>query len=164
MSRYRKARKQSAPSSGSLPGNVERMWRRMRTRVESGIFFGDDTWIPLTLEADSGLSRGDRADLGEILDSEPDGWSELQRAEGCPVSSGSHTVDAGGDTWQGGFVSVADSSGTHLLWLLHVTAIDGFTRIGVADGMIDALSEGGQGGLRWRIPLDQPQRLTVTKA
>ena len=136
----------------------------MRTRVESGIFFGDDTWIPLTLEADSGLVLGEREDMSGILDGEPDGWSELQRAEGCPVSGGSHTLDAGGDTWQGGFVSAADSSGTHLLWLLHVTAIDRFSRIGVADGMIEALSEGSQGSLLWRIPLDQPRRMTVAKA
>lgn len=163
MARFRRgARKNPSPSSGSLLGMTERMWRRNRIRLEDGIFFADDTWIPLTLDDEGTIAVGERAALEEILETNPDGWAEVSPVHGCEARSGElRATGGGGDSEGEGFIAVTDGNSQRLLWLLHLSCSERFRTLDVSDSILRALSEEHLRKLEWAIPLGKPEKIEI---
>gem|GEM_PF-2135951 len=162
MSRFRRARRQSPPSPGSLTGTTERMWRRKRVRMEDGVFFGDDTWVPLVPDSSEGFSAGERTGTEAIMEAEPDGWAELDSTPGLMAKTGDLVIDAGGGSGEGeGFVTAADREGGRFLWILHVNSGGRIASLSVEAGVVRASSESGTtgSGLEWTIPVFNPAAL-----
>jgi hypothetical protein len=139
------------------------MWRRNRIRLEDGIFFSDDSWIPLTTGDDGRLKAGERTSLEEILESNPDGWTEVDPSAGCEASIGGLKVVGGGGAWDGeGFVALLDSTTLRPVWVLHVSTGSRFRTVAVADSMILAVSGEPPEGREWSIPVGNPGKAEVS--
>lgn len=159
---HRGAKKNTSPAAGSLPGMAERMWRRNRIRLEDGIFFADDTWIPLTMNDEGSMVAGERLALEQILEDNPDGWAEADPAPGCEAVSGTLRAIGGGGAWEGeGFVALLEGGSGKLVWLLHLSSAERFRSMEIRGDVLVAVSEEPPNRLEWTIPLTEPERISA---
>ena len=140
---------------------VARQWNNRRCRIEAGIFFPDDTFVPLRPER-QGYARGDRVAIETLLARDPHGWFELDAR--ATFRRDEVEVSCGGGPWEGeGFVAtvagVARVAGDRLQWLLHLTDSEAFVEVKIEGAMIVARSEEYPVRIDWTIPLDDPASL-----
>ena len=142
---------------------IESRWRERQCRREDGIYFGTDDCIELCGSPREGYRADIRAPVATILQSAPDGWTDLD--EICSGQAGDFQFFGGSTSWEGaGFVAVEQRSTGHLLWLLHVTDAEQFIEISSDGSTIRAISEEYPFRSEWHIPIQSPETLTVIQA
>ncbi|HEV7301179.1 MAG TPA: hypothetical protein VGN72_17565 [Tepidisphaeraceae bacterium] len=133
-------------------------WARQECRIEYGIYFPDDTYVPF----DGMKAAGKRRQVGPLVSARPDGWASLD-----PVLLVEVGVQVwGGETsWEGvGFLAVCEPNGS-LKWLLHCEDSEPFVSAQVQDGTVVAVSNDGI--LRrydWQVPLKSPWDAVISTA
>jgi hypothetical protein len=132
-------------------------WRSDECRIEDGIYFSDDTYIPL----ESNVPQPPRRPISRLIERDPDNWTIIERN---PLTTFSGYAIFGGDaTWEGaGFLALAQESNGFLVWLLHSGESEIFRSAKVEKNILIAISgEDGGNSYRWEIPLAEPWLLTV---
>ena len=140
---------------------ITERWLSEQCRIEEGIFFSDDTYIPLV----SNVPQLPRRSIGPLLAHSPDDWSSIDGGQ-LAVLPGYRVF--GGDTpWEGaGFIALVRESDGALVWLLHSEQSEPFRSASIDGELIVAISR--EDGLknplctfRWEIPVTAPWLLTV---
>jgi hypothetical protein len=141
---------------------IESRWRERQSRYEDGIYFGTDDFIELCGTPSEGYRADVRAPVATLLQSTPDGWTELDDI--CSAEAGDFRLFAGSTSWEGAeFVAVEEHSTGRLLWLLHLTSAEQFTEISLEGSIVQAVSEQYPFRSEWYIPIHSPESLTVTQ-
>ncbi len=145
-------------------GMIQDQWNSEMSRVEEGIFFGNDEYIALQGLPGEGYTVDERRSVAEIIASKPEAWCDLcVMNEACDESS-DWCVYAGETSWEAeGFVAVVDHSTGQLLWLLHLSTSESFTNVTIHGDVIHAKSGGYPDSFDWRIPILAPEVLTVVR-
>jgi hypothetical protein len=132
-------------------------WARQECRVEYGVYFPDDTYVPF----DGLQPAGDRRAIAPLVAACPDGWTSL-----APVVLAEDGVRIlGGETsWEGaGFLAVCEPDGP-LKWLLHCEESEPFMLAELRNGIVIAVSSEYPHRFEWRLPLDSPWEADVSAA
>ncbi|HSI14112.1 MAG TPA: hypothetical protein VK961_18840 [Chthoniobacter sp.] len=141
---------------------IEARWRKRQSRYEDGIYFGTDDLVELCGTPSEGYRADVRAPVAMLLQSAPDGWTDLD--ETCSARVGEYQLFAGSTSWEGaGFVAVEQQSTERLLWLLHLAEAEPFTEISAHGDTIHAVSGEYPFRCEWHIPLHSPESFTVTR-
>jgi hypothetical protein len=130
--------------------------------MEDGIFFPDDSVILLSGSPRAGYTASARMELSLLLETDPEGWTELMEHLACCVEAGGIIATAGGGAWEGdGFVAALRASDGALLWVLHLEGAEVFSELRHDGDIIEAVSSEWPDEYRWRIPLSSPWELSV---
>jgi hypothetical protein len=107
--------------------HVVARWRKLQCRHENGVFFADDTYVPISLRLRASIEHGGFHPRPRcaIKDAESDdGWKDVSHQEGGVLTHGKWRLRWGGKNWTGGgWLALEDSSGD-LVWLFHTLAIE----------------------------------------
>jgi len=124
------------------------MWKRERCPAEDGIYFPDDTWVPLNGLAPQG-QRGPIPDFSNFL---TDVYHQ------APLARSAEYVAAGGMTsWEGsGYLALLGRDGHDLLWILHSSESEPFVAAALSQGCIKAFSSEYPFYCEWLIPVSMP--------
>jgi hypothetical protein len=142
---------------------IESRWRKRQSRSEDGIYFATDEFIELCGNPKKGYRADIRASIATLLQSSPDGWTELEEA--CCAEAGDFLTIAGSTSWEGcGFIAVEERTSGRLVWLLHLSETEPFTEVSSNGAIIRAVSEEYPARFEWRIPIEAPDSLVVTSA
>lgn len=137
-------------------------WVRGQCRVESGIFFADDSVILLSGNPRDGYVASHRRGLASLVEDDPDGWSDLNENPACRVEAGGVIATAGATSWEGeGFVAALRAPDSELLWVLHLSESEAFSEVSHDGDIIRAVSSEYPNEYRWLIPVNKPERLRV---
>lgn len=137
-------------------------WSREQCRVENGIFFADDTVILLRGHPRRGYVASHQTELLRLLEDSPDGWTDIDENPACRVEAGGVIVTAGATSWEGeGFVAAWRDPDGGLLWVLHLSESEVFSELRYDGDTIQAVSTAYPDAYLWRIPVSQPQMLSV---
>jgi hypothetical protein len=141
---------------------IHTRWQKQQSRIEDGIFFGTDDYIPLEGGPDTGYAIGVRRLIADIVASSPDHWCELGEKVVSRHDQRDMTIHAGATSWEGeGFLAVVSASTRQLLWLLHLSTSEEFIEAKAEDDVIRAVSGGYPMRYEWSIPIYSPERFTV---
>jgi hypothetical protein len=143
---------ESATTQGKAMSEIAKRWITEECHTEDGIYFGDDTFIPLQ----ENTPQLPRRTITELLSCEPDNWSAIMI--GAPLTSSSNYLVYGGETsWEGaGFLALVRASDRSLIWLLHSSTSEPFRSASIIGDLIVAESYEYPMGYRWEIPIDAP--------
>jgi hypothetical protein len=132
-------------------------WLSDECRTEDGIYFSDDTFVPLMAR----LPELPRRSVAELLKLEPDSWSSVYIGE--PLAKCSGYVVLGGETsCEGaGFLALVREADESLVWLLSASDSEGFRSASILGQTITAKSQEYPIAWQWKIPLYSPWALTV---
>jgi len=132
-------------------------WLSEECRAEDGIYFPDDTFIPLI----DNVPQFPRRAIAELLRLEPDAWSGIYAAD--PLAAVPDHLVFGGETSreEAGFLALVQESDRSLVWLLHSSKSEPFRSASVQGAVLIATSREYPSSLRWEIPLEAPWALTV---
>lgn len=138
-------------------GVISERWASLECRIEDGIFFADDTFVPL-VENEPELPR---IPVDQLLTEKPDWWWEVNLGE--PLAQGQgHVLFGGGTSWEGaGFLALVRMEGNSLEWVLHSSRSEGFCSAELTDGVIRATSGDYPVVYHWTIPVPAPWTLQV---
>ncbi len=140
---------------------IKGRWLTEQCRIEEGIFFSDDTYIPLV----GNVPQLPRRTITPLLAQSPDDWSSIDGGQ-LAVLPG-YRVFGGNTSWEGaGFIALVRESDGALVWLLHSENSEPFRSASIDGELIVANSR--EDGLknppcifRWKIPVTAPWLLTV---
>jgi hypothetical protein len=136
---------------------VEDHWFSEECRVEDGIYFADDTYVPLA----QNVPQLPRRSVEQLLRIEPDAWSSVYPGEPLALLPG-HVVLGGATSWEGaGFLALVRESDGSLVWLLHSSESEAFLSASVQGDLLVATSSEYPSNFRWEIPIDAPWSLKV---
>lgn len=139
---------------------IESRWQSRQSRYEDGIYFGTGDFVELCGAPGEGYRADVRAPVAMLLQSAPDGWTDLD--EICSAQVGDYQLSAGSTSWEGaGFVAVEERSNGRLLWLLHLSNAEEFTEISADGDTIHAVSGGYPVRFEWDIPIHSPESFTT---
>lgn len=135
---------------------ITKRWLSDECRLEDGIYFPDDTFIPLG----GHVPQLPRRPIDELLRTEPDAWESIYR--GDPLAAlPDHVVFGGETSWEGaGFLALVRASDRSLVWLLHSACSEPFRSASVQGSVLFATSGEGLSSSRWNIPLQSPWSLS----
>ena len=138
---------------------IEGRWRSSQCRTEDGIYFGDDTYLPV-----DGLSpSSDRRPTLDLISSNPVGRIELDPIQLC--IDGDRVVFGGETNWEGeGYLALANSVTGELVWLMKSQFSEAFTKASIEGNIVRAESNDDTQIFTWTIPIDAPWNLTVREA
>lgn len=140
---------------------IMKRWLSEQCRIEDGIFFSDDTYIPLV----GNVPQPPRRSISPLLANSPDDWSSIHVEQLAALPG--YKVFGGDTSWEGaGFIALVRESDGSLIWLLHSEQSEPFRSASIDGELIVALSreDGLQNPLytfRWAIPVTAPWLLTV---
>lgn len=138
-------------------------WDNEQCRVENGIFFSDDSVILLSGNPRDGYAASGRTGLSPLLESDPEGWTDLIENHACRTEAGGVIAVAGEGASEGeGFVATLRASDGGLLWVLHLDNSEAFREVCYDGIVIQAVSSEWPDEYRWRIPLGNPWSLSMT--
>ena len=139
---------------------IQAEWENEKCRVENGIFFPDDTFILLSGSPSQGFQAAIRQPLNVLTEASPDGWCAIDQV--CSVEYESLSIVGGGTFYEGdGFLSITDIATRRLIWLLHLSGIERFTEIHVANFIIRAISAEYPFRHEWTIAIESPHTLLL---
>jgi len=139
------------------PNVIADRWARQECRVEYGVYFPDDTYVPF----DGMKAAGDRRPVAPLIDANPAAWASF---DPLLLTNDGVQVWGGETSWEGvGFLAVCDAAGS-LRWLLHCEESEPFVSAEVRDGVILAVSSEYPRRFEWRLPLESPWNAAVTAA
>ena len=135
---------------------ITKRWLSEECRIEDGIYFPDNTFIPLI----GHVPQLPRRPIDELLRTEPDAWSSIY--PGDPLAAVHDHVVFGGETsWEGaGFLALVRESDRSLVWLLHSAQSEPFRSAIVQGSVLFATSGENLSSSRWKIPLEAPWSLS----
>jgi hypothetical protein len=138
---------------------ISKHWLAEECRVEDGIYFDDDTYIPMIQNS----PQVPRRSIGELLSRSPEGWSGVYPGEPLAVANG--FVVLGGETsWEGvGFLAVVREKDESLVWLLHSSGAEAFRSASLVGEALLATSSEYPSAIRWEIPVFAPWNLKVER-
>jgi hypothetical protein len=143
-------------------GIIHAQWQKKKSRVEDGIFFGTDDYIPLEGAPETGYTPGERRPIADIIAPSPDRWGEVVETVVARNEQRNLTIHGGETSWEGeGFLAVVSASTGQLLWLLHLSTSEPFVEVKTDDDFIYAVSGGYPMRYEWWIPIHAPETFTV---
>ncbi len=142
-------------------GLVQSKWRDEMCRVEDGIFFANDEFVPLEGEPSSGFTAAPRGSIHELLANRPDGWTKCWELVDVACDDNCRIL-AGETAWEAeGFVALIDSQTKSLMWIIHLHSSEPVKEVQLSDGIIRAVSAEYPFRFEWRIPIDAPEQFTI---
>jgi hypothetical protein len=146
-------------------GTIQQKWQEKQSRVEDGIFFGSDEFIPLDGEPAVGYWVGVRQPVETVISSSPKAWGQLIQTVTVSDETRDLSIHAGETSWEGeGFVAAVRASTGQLLWLFHLSASEPFVEVETDGAFIRAVSDGYPMRYRWSIPIHAPETFTVERS
>jgi hypothetical protein len=139
---------------------VLRHWLIEEGGLDYGIYYADDTYIPLN----SDVPEFPRRPVEEPLSGDPQAdlapW-----AESFSLAKWPGYLAFGGDaSWEGdGYLLLMREGNREMVWLLCPEQYEIFREVTVSDGVLIALSSEYPRSFRWTIPILEPWNLKVEK-
>ncbi|MDR2213733.1 MAG: hypothetical protein LBE21_08945 [Pseudomonadales bacterium] len=141
---------------------IESHWRQRQSLIEDAIYFGNDDFIELDGNPNDGYQAGIRASVATLLQADPDPWDDGLDVY-WSVQTNNFEIFAGGTAWEAvGFVALEQRSTGRLLWLLYLNNSEHFIKVSLQGSIVLAISEDAPFQFEWHIPIQSPEKLTVT--
>jgi hypothetical protein len=137
---------------------IEAWWNNEECRIEDGIYFVDDSYVPLT----GFLPALPRRPVQDLITVRPDYCASLN--VGDPLVELSSLLVFGGDgSWEGeGFLALLRGNDRTLVWVLHSARSGAFVSADLDGEILVAQSIDYPNSYHWRIPMDSPWELEVS--
>lgn len=130
-------------------------------RAEDGIYFADGRVVILEVEGGA-VHVHETTSLSALCDDAPEDWIGLESA--ARVVAGEHVITAGGTYWEAeGWVALHAAGDDALIWLVKLEGVDPVTEVRREGDTVVARSEAYPFTVEWRIPIADPERLTVDR-
>jgi hypothetical protein len=141
-------------------GIVKNHWREWRVRGEQGVYYPDDSFAELCGHPAVGYRADLRAPVAPLAQADPRGWAVL--IPHCTVHAGEWKIFAGATSCEAhGFIALERAASGELAWLIHVHDSEEFAQVSLDGEMIQAVSGDDPAQFLWRIPLSDPEDLSV---
>ena len=136
-------------------------WKVGQCRIENGIFFPNDEYIPLSNKVDDAISIGTRTPIQTLIDENPNYWANCDIA--CEYFTEEHIAIGGGGSWEGeGFVALIDNASQDIQWILQSEDIEIVEKIVIEQGIIKASALECGYRISITIPVTNPEAAQIT--